>query len=405
MYRLLLLISLLSLYGCRSVEPVLDFAKPIDTSTKPILEQEKRTYHIAGLDVWMSNEFDGARLNNATQLNDSTVLATILPENMPINNSAYYAFKIWSSAPKTMYVKLDYPDGYTHRYRPKIMRDDQWSVIDSTREMRDGEDAIIKVELAKAPIIMAAQEVSSSQDVKEWYEGLMLGKPHVRYEMAGKSRRGRDIPAFDIYSGSPKGKDVIVILTRQHPPEVTGFYAYQYFMETLLADNELTRRFFERYRVLTFPIVNPDGVDMGHWRHNAGGVDTNRDWSRYRQPEIKNVVSYISKKIKKDKSRIALGLDFHSTWHDVFYTNDERASTTLPTFIDDWFAALEDRVDGYEVNEAANNSRSPVSKGWMLYGHGATGITYEIGDDTPIERIEVIGKESATAMMEILLGY
>ena len=148
--------------------------------------------------------------------------------------------------------------------------------------------------------------------------------------------------------------------------------------------------------------MNADGVDLGHWRHNAGGVDTNRDWSVYNQPEIKQTVKYIQKVLKRSRSKIVLGLDFHSTWHDVFYTNTIRESTALPNFIEDWFNGLEANIPNYKVNEEAGNSTKPVSKGWFLYGHNAVGITYEIGDATPKENIELIGRVSAQQMMKIL---
>ncbi|MEM9142625.1 MAG: M14 family metallopeptidase, partial [Bacteroidota bacterium] len=195
------------------------------------------------------------------------------------------------------------------------------------------------------------------------------------------------------------------VMTRQHPPEVTGYFAYQRFMETLVSQGDLTRDFFDTYRVLAFPNLNPDGVDLGHWRHNAHGVDLNRDWSRYRQPEVRQTVAFIEKTSKKDKGQIVLGLDFHSTYEDVFYTNAQREGTSLPHFISDWFAQLEKEIPDYMVNEKPSpNGARPVSKGWFLHGKNATAITYEIGDHTPKDRIAVIGRESAVAMMKILLG-
>ena len=43
----------------------------------------------------------------------------------------------------------------------------------------------------------------------------------------------------------------------------------------------------EKFRVLAFPLMNPDGVDLGHWRHNAGGIDLNRDWSTTTRKKLK----------------------------------------------------------------------------------------------------------------------
>jgi len=150
--------------------------------------------------------------------------------------------------------------------------------------------------------------------------------------------------------------------------------------------------------------MNPDGVDLGHWRHNAGGVDLNRDWSVYNQPEIKQTVRFINKTLKKNNSKLILGIDFHSTWYDVFYTNDETINTSLPQFNEDWFKALEVNIPNYKVNEKPGKSTKPVSKGWFLYAHNTTGITYEIGDKTTKENIKLISKVSAEQMMSILLN-
>lgn len=100
---------------------------------KSIEKQTKRTFEIKDLNIYASNQFDGARLNKFEKLNDSTVVANITPENTPINNSAYYAFSIWSKVPRTIYLSFKYPPGYSHRYRPKIKINDKWSLIDTLR--------------------------------------------------------------------------------------------------------------------------------------------------------------------------------------------------------------------------------------------------------------------------------
>ena len=177
----------------------------------------------------------------------------------------------------------------------------------------------VKLRLDSEPITVAAQEIQSSKDVKKWYTNLMNGHEEVvHFQNYGKSILGRDLPVLDIYKGDKKDKPIVVLLTRQHPPEVTGYFAFQEFLQTILNNSELSQDFLNNFRVLAFPILNPDGVDLGHWRHNAGGIDTNRDWSLYNQPEVRQTVKFITKQAKKSKSKIILGIDFHSTWYDVF---------------------------------------------------------------------------------------
>lgn len=394
---------LLLLIGCGGAASVA-FETPVDTKTKKITYQEKKTYTIDDLGVHASNDFDGARLNGFQKENDSTALVIIQPENEPINNSAYYAFKVWSETPKQLYFKFQYPEGYKHRYIPKIKRNGVWKIIDSSQVYEKNSATTIKINVIdKTPIIIAAQEIQASKDVALWYTNLVAGKEgYVRLKSFGKSTLGKNLPVLDIYKGDKKDKDIIILLTRQHPPEITGYYAFQEFLKTILTNSQLSNDFLNKYRILAFPIMNPDGVDLGNWRHNAGGVDTNRDWSVYNQPEIKQAVNFIDKQLKNNKGKVILGLDFHSTYKDVFYTNKIREGTTLPTFIDDWFQALEKNIPNYKVNEASGNSKKPVSKGWFLYGHKAVGITYEIGDATSKENIALIGKVSAEQMMNQL---
>lgn len=391
-----------------AAQPILKevyFPKSVNTTSRTISFQNKQMFKLNDIGVYASNEFNGARLNAFEKLNDSTVAILINPENEPINNSAYYSFLIWSKDKKEIYLKFEYPSKYKHRYVPKIKRvNSGWEQLKDEDFIKEGNGAIVRLDIDKTPILVSAQELSTSTDTEKWVNSLIAGKEeYIRLLSAGKSKFFRDIPVLDIYKGAKHKKPIIVLMTRQHPPEVTGFFAYQFFLETILNESQLSNLFLENYRVLAFPIVNPDGVDLGNWRHNGGGIDLNRDWSTYNQPEIRNVATFITNAHNESDGKIILGLDFHSTYKDVFYTNKTRTKTTMPNFIPDWFNALENNIPGYIVNEKSSDSKTPNSKGWFLYGHNAVGITYEIGDATPRKQIELVGKVSAKEMMRILL--
>lgn len=389
--------------ACNTVKKV-PFPDIVDTTNKPIVLQQKKQFEIPQLGLTASNTFKAARLNNFTFINDTVVGVHIAPENSPINHSPYYAFKVSSKKEKEVYFKMIYPKGIKHRYWPKTKVANQWKILDSTAVVVKDSIVYIKTKVGPSPQLIAAQEIHSTNNVKQWYRQLLQGKEDwIRELIAGKTVMGQDLPYLDMYMGDPKGKEVILFITRQHPPEVTGYLAFQQFIEALLEPSNNREAFFNKFRVVVFPIMNPDGVDQGHWRHNANGVDLNRDWSQYRQPEVRSVVKTITKITKKNNSKLVLGLDFHSTWYDVFYTNTTRKTTAYPQFINQWFTALEQKVNGYKVNEKPSNSKRPTSKGWLLKGHNAVGITYEIGDETPRAHIRTIGKVSAEALMHILL--
>ncbi|UXX79870.1 M14 family metallopeptidase [Reichenbachiella carrageenanivorans] len=381
-----------------------DFPKPVDTHSKTIAYQEKKVYATAA-GLYASNLFDGARLNNFRQISDSSFYATIMPENEPINQSAWYAFKLWRKEASEQYVTLEYPTG-KHRFYPKLSHDGvTWSLLDSARILYDSASQMttLKLEVSSDTLWVAAQEVLDAKMGLQWCETISESEL-VTYETIGRSALGRQIPWLQIKEGDPKGKKMIVVLSRQHPPEVTGYLAMQAFIEGLLQSDQIDE-FLEEYQVFVYPLINPDGVDLGHWRHNSGGVDLNRDWAYYRQPETRLVANHLANAVDSLKAQVILGLDFHSTFHDVYYTldADKISVQTIPWLRNQWFASLENQIEGYHANESAAGLGTPVTKGWFYTQFGAEGITYEIGDSTPRDEIQTIGSVSAQELIKILL--
>jgi len=396
-------ISILVLSSCRSYKAkTYDFPKPVDTTDKLIELQTKKEYSYPSQGVYADNLFDGARLNDFQYMEDDLFQATISPENFPINHSAYYAFRVWSDAPKTIQVELNYSK-HAHRYFPKISKDGKnWEAMDSSSVQlsRDSVNAILTLELTADTLWVAGQEVQNSTHVKQWCDEK---SKHVNVLLSsiGKSKMGKDLWFLDIHDGNVKKKDVIIILARQHPPEVTGYFAMQAFLDEILIDQPLSNAFRKKYRLLVFPLMNPDGVDLGHWRHNAGGVDLNRDWAYYNQPENRQIANFIVKTAKKNKSDVILGLDFHSTFWDVYYTNRE-IPKHIPYFKEYWLKGISQSL-GEPTNEKPSNLGGPVSKNWVYTQFDALGVTYEIGDSTPRDFIKEKGKTSATEMMKLLV--
>jgi len=377
------------------------YTNPVDTRTKVIDYQDKRNFLFD--EVGASNNFPGARLNKFNRTNDSTYVATINAENTPINPSPWYAFKIWSKEKRTLSVKLQYND-YKHRYDPKISTDgEHWTLLDSTLVQLgiDSTSATFQLNTSNDTLWVAAQEIQDSKRVGKWIESFRNNEL-VTIGTAGKSALGRPLFHMNITKGSNYKKPTIIVISRQHPPEVTGFFAMKSFIETLVKEGG-KNGFLEKYRVMVYPLMNPDGVDLGHYRHNTGGVDLNRDWSVYHQPEIAHITEHMVNETKNDKNNVLLGLDFHSTYKDVYYTPHESIKRKIPDFTKTWLESIRVQLDIGDINESPGKGTRPTSSAWFNRQFGATGITYEIGDTTPREFIKKKGEVSAKAMMDYFL--
>ncbi len=398
---LLLCLLVICLSSCRVYEAQpFEFERPVDTTTRPIELQEKKLYQING--IYADNRFDGARLNDFEHIKDEHYRATISPENKPINPSPYYAFKLWSNDNKSITLELNYTDS-RHRYTPKISRNgEDWTLLpDSLFALAaDSVNATLFLEIASDTLWIAAQEIQNSTHVREWCETIAQHQ-NATFSVIGKSKLGRDLFSIDIGNGGVRKKDVIAVISRQHPPEVTGYLAMKAFIEEIMNDTPLSKAFREKYRILVLPLMNPDGVDLGHWRHNAGGIDPNRDWAFYNQEENRIAANFFVKETTKSRSKLLLGLDFHSTYYDIFYTN-KNGSAAIPNFTAYWLQGI-DLAIGKESRKRPSYPSAPVSKNWFFKQFGAEAIVYEIGDDTPRDFIRQKGTISAVEMMKLLI--
>ncbi|NQT15668.1 MAG: succinylglutamate desuccinylase/aspartoacylase family protein, partial [Planctomycetes bacterium] len=196
----------------------------------------------------------------------------------------------------------------------------------------------------------------------------------------------------------------VFLIGRQHPPEVTGSLALMKFVETLFGQSDLARRFRERFNVIVVPLMNPDGVDAGHWRHNFGGVDLNRDWDRFDQPETRAVRDELLQFKADSGPRLFLFLDFHSTHRDVFYTQPDHLKTSPEGFTRKWLDAVQERFPDYKLRQVGSHgSVQKTSKRWGYEVLGVPSITYEIGDHTDRSLIDRITEGAAHEMMRLLL--
>ena len=393
----------LVLSGCASKLPTFTYPNPVDTSTREIQYQEKKIF--ATDVVFARNDFDGARLNAFENIERSRYRATILPENKPINPSPYYAFKLWAPMEKEIDLELFY-DGARHRYWPKLSQDGvNWTWMDSSAVIYDVDSLNVSLKLSVGPdtLWLAAQEIKNSSHVWAWCKA-QSRHDDLNFFVVGKSKLNRDMYMLDIGNGDPMKKPAIMIISRQHPPEVTGYLAMEAFVEEILKDNVLSNDFREKFRLLVFPLLNPDGVDLGHWRHNTGGVDLNRDWAVYNQPEIQVVAGKMFDETNNYKNEVLLGLDFHSTYYDVFYTTDyTKIPTVIYKFKDYWLFGIKNALEGYEPRDAPSGLNAPVSKGWFVQAFQAEGVTYEIGDNTPRDFIKQKSIVAAQEMMKLLM--
>ncbi|NQZ75505.1 MAG: hypothetical protein HRT61_05245 [Ekhidna sp.] len=385
----------------------------VDTSSKPTTRQWKGIWGFADSTVFFSNTFDGARLNGVIEKEENNFVALIAAENYPINPSPWYAFQVWSKEPKKITIQLTYQDSRS-RYYPKISTDGmEFLPMDSSRvtstAVEDssgwGLDSVpltttISLDIDESPVWISAQELWNSARVQSWID-LLASEPDANQYPVGKSVEGRAIQMLDI--GSEEAEKAILIISRQHPPEVTGFLAMKTFMETIAGKSDLARNFRSKFRIFNVPLMNPDGVDNGNWRHNTGGIDLNRDWQSFHQPETGSIKRFLESKTEEGL-KFVFAADFHSTWQDIYYPLDSTVVEEDALFVFEWINRISERVN-QQPNVSASKHVTPtmVSRNYFYQSYSIPSIVFELGDNVDRAFISEKGRVAAEELMLILL--
>lgn len=356
-----------------------------------------------GRSVLVEAFFEGGHLTRCNFSADSSLEITILPENKPpINPSPWYSFRLNPKQPGRLDINLRFIDGYA-RYWPKTSTNGHdWQPMDEANVSitNDGNGFSLSVTLNEGPLWISGQELLTSDYYADWLQEFGAND-NVTIATLGSSTQGRPIYMLN----STGGEEFVLLMGRQHPPEVTGAIAMRSFVRTVLADNKLANEFRKRYSLLIIPALNPDGIALGHWRHNVGGVDLNRDWGPFTQPET-TLVARLLQQRENSGQKIRLMLDFHSTKSNVFYTQADDENTLPKNFAATWLQRSAARQSGIEFTREANhNSGQANAKNYFFTRYGIPSITYELGDATDRQVITNSAPVFAEEMMRLLLEF
>ncbi len=324
----------------------------------------------------------------------------VAPEDAPINPSPWYAFGVEAEEAADVEITLVYSEG-KHRYAPKFKAAGAgWTEVTDVAVAENGARASFSLRLSEGRTLVAAQPLIGAGDYAAWMEAMAQAAPDMTRIAVGRSEEGRAIEGL---KSRKRGREAVVLIGRQHPPETTGAVAFFAFAERMLADDPLAKRFRKRFGLLIIPMLNPDGVEHGQWRHNSRGVDINRDWGPFTQAETRAARDAVAGFAGDKPGRLALFLDFHSTWKDVLYTQTDEAAGARAWFAAAWRDEIENRLGAAPERSDSHNAALPTSKTWAHETYAAPAITFELGDATPAEDIKALARTAAETAMALLL--
>ncbi|HET8816777.1 MAG TPA: M14-type cytosolic carboxypeptidase, partial [Pseudidiomarina sp.] len=350
--------------------------------------------------VHFSADFPSGRLDECKQLSESDYLLTVAPENKPINPSPWYAFRAESQVDAPLALNLIVRSAHGKaRYTPKASIDKRtWAELPHT--FHDDRVAVAVTLQPDSQLYIAGQELIDNRSYTRWLASLLNRFDTLELSSIGQSTQHRPLPA--LIHRAAASTAWLVIIGRQHPPEITGALALMHFSETLFAADELAS-LREHYNILLVPNMNPDGVHAGNWRHTSTGLDMNRDWKARTQPETQALHNFLQARVAAGE-RIWFALDFHSTHRNVYYTMPSHyvrvngQPLAEPQLVDNWLERLASVIDYDVENKPGHNADSGVFKQYIADEYGVHAVTYEVGDRTDRNEIAETARAAALAL-------
>ena len=338
-------------------------------------------------------DFDGAAPAACAVEGERAFALLVTPEHAPpINPSPWYAFRYEAEGDAPVSVTLRYL-GAKHRYDPK------WFGGGERRDVavdvhEDG--AVAVMALPPGGGMVSAQEVIAPGDTRADLDRWSAASGAAVFTL-GTSHDGRPIEAIRL--GRADAPRLVVLLGRQHPPEVTGAIAMQAFVDALVE----TRAVPADTQILIVPMLNPDGTARGHWRANRGAVDLNRDWGEFTQPETRSVKAWLD--ALPQGVRPVLMVDFHSTRSNLFYVQGEdEMDAGQRSFLAAWLGGQEQALPGFPFTIEPRNANpgSGTAKNWFHAAYAIPSYTYEVADTADRAAIRTAARSLAGRLFPAL---
>ena len=353
--------------------------------------------------VTIDFNFSGGGNSVCEVISSDHIKILVKPESKDsINPSPWYAFRK-SKHIKKILLELDYGE-YEHRYFPKIKKiNSGWERLNKSDILikNDGKNVFINFYPSKEDQYISSQELITEDWYEDWYKILKKNK-FLKSKIIGYSVQNRPIKAF--FSNENINNPFILILGRQHPPEVSSAFALQGFINQLIGSINLSKDFLSKYNIIFVPLMNPDGVENGFWRYNFNKKDLNRDWDNFSQPETYSVKNFLDN--LKNKNQPFLFIDFHSTYKNIFYISDAKLKNSEQNFLLNWLEKSRLELSKINYNFTVKNSyteSNKVSKNYFYNQYNIPSMTYEVSDSeirsVIIESSRILAKE----LMIILL--
>ncbi|MGK0187616.1 MAG: hypothetical protein ACI9R3_003404 [Verrucomicrobiales bacterium] len=290
-------------------------------------QENKITVEIDG--ITFDSNYDNGSLETVRSVGADLFQAQLFVESGELGERSYwFRFRMHGVAGRSFKLALDHRENR----RPFIrIGDAPWRRM-TAEESPNTSRVILSFDEDEDAAELAFFEPLGLAETYAAVNQLASGNAFFESEVIGQSFQGKDVVMITVndvrYPSA--GKHRVWLHSRAHAGEVTSTHSMLGFLRQVLDDSELGRRLREHCIFHIVPILNVDGVDLGHTRWDARGMDPERPWCDVNIPVVEGVKKVVDQ-LMATENPIKVALNLHSTrgtYADTFFFKHLAPSVT-----------------------------------------------------------------------------
>ncbi len=368
--------------------------------------------------ITFTSDYDNGSLEDVSSVGIDEFNCTIYGEPGALGTAKYwFRFKMTGVAGRTITLNID----HSRNPRPVISLDGvTW------RRLTAGEaPSLYQIVLAFGPSEDSAELAFfypfGVAEIYQQVSDIVNTTEHASTQTIGQSFQGRDMWMVTVTDTTVPDTDKhrVWVHSRVHAGEVTATHTVLGILEQI-TENSPLGELLRRHCIFNIvPLMNIDGVFLGHTRWDSQGFDIERDWcTPVTLPEVLNIKAQVDN-FMAGSNPIEVALNLHATqgnYVDTFFFKHVQPSVTT-----NFEQIQQNYIDAFDNATPLFDNLSPhtsqlhacyfiESYFWNNWGENVMALTHEghfyrrITDSDWItdEDYRELGREQAAALVEYL---
>ncbi len=280
--------------------------------------------------VTFDSDYDNGSLLDVRETGPNRFECDLYTELGELGSRRYwFRFRIIGAAGRTLHLALE----HRQNARPAVrFGDGPWRRM-TPEEALDARSIVLAFDTSTNTAEVAFFYPLGYAEMYEEVESLVRTSNGATTHLLGMTTQGRELWMVQVTDPltPDEFKHRVWVHARAHPGESTAAFTFLGLLDQVTENSAVAYRLRRNCIFNLVPMINPDGIFLGHTRWDSRGIDPEREWDTPgRTPEVASLYATVNRFMASDNP-IEVALNLHSTvgrFKDSFFFKHTNPSVT-----------------------------------------------------------------------------